>query len=244
MSGPPWFYHPFEIIETEKVALSGEEVTHITGARRLRVGDELVLMNGRGKLAHCTLEEANKKTKSATLRVSLIAEVEPPIKQITLASALPKGDHLSTMLDMACQLGMTHFQPLQFEHSVSKWSDKLKLRCERILIEASKQSKSARIPLISPICDYADFVGTQKIGKSVCLLADQFGRPPSSYASRIKSADTLCILVGPEGGLSSGEMQLAQQHEVELLRLAPAVLRIETAAVAAVTALQGVSSDT
>jgi len=244
MISPPWFYYPFDAIEAMTIELSGEEVTHIIGARRLRVGDELVLMNGRGRLAHCTLEETNKKAKKVMLRVSLIAEIEAPPKEIILATALPKGDRLSSMLDMACQLGMTRFQPLQFEHSVSKWSDRLEQRCERILIEASKQSKSARVPGIAPICDFADFVAANEHANGVCLLADQFGRPAGSYATRFESTDSVCILVGPEGGLSSREMKLAQHHEIQMLRLATAVLRIETAAVAAVTAIQGVFTNT
>lgn len=244
MISPPWFYYPFDAIEATTIELSGEEVTHIIGARRLRVGAELVLMNGRGKLAHCALEEADKKAKKVTLRVSLVAEIETPPKEIILATALPKGDRLSSMLDMACQLGMTRFQPLQFEHSVSKWSDRLEQRCERIFIEASKQSKSAWVPGIAPMCDFADFVTANEPANGVCLLADQFGRPAGSYATRLESTHSVCILVGPEGGLSSSEIKLVQHHEIQMLRLATAVLRIETAAVAAVTAIQGVFTNT
>lgn len=242
MSGPPWFYYPFDEIDTATLELSGEEVTHIIGARRLRVGDELVLMNGRGKMAHCALEKADKKARKVSLRISLIAEVEPAKNEIILASALPKGDRLSTMLDMACQLGMTQFQPLSFEHSVSKWNEKLARRCERILIEASKQSRTAVIPGVNPICNYADFVADRESTPGLMLLADQCGRPPAYYASLIESTDTACILVGPEGGLSPQEHALAVLHRVARLKLACAVLRIETAATAGVAALQGAST--
>ncbi len=237
MSGPPWFHYPFDEIDTATLELSGEEVTHIIGARRLRVGDELVLINGRGKMAHCALEKVDKRARKVSLRVSLIAEVEPAKNEIILASALPKGDRLSTMLDMACQLGMTQFQPLLFEHSVSKWNEKLALRCERILIEACKQSRTARVPEVNPIYDYAKFIAGKESTRGLMLLADQYGRPPAYYASLIESADTVCILIGPEGGLSSQEITLAQQYHVASLKLASAVLRIETAAVAAVAVL-------
>ena len=239
MASPPWFYYPFEELEKSGLELSGEEVMHIIGARRLRTGDELVLMNGQGKMAHCALEEANKKTRTVKLRISLIAEVEPPRKEIILACALPKGDRLSTMLDMACQLGMTQFQPLVFDHSVSRWNNKLEKRCERILIEASKQSKSARVPKIRPICTYTELLAANSDRQALTLLADQFGRPASAYADELEKFDTLYVLVGPEGGLSEAEIKLAHQHKVAMLRLACAILRIETAAVAAVTALQG-----
>ena len=241
MSGPPWFYYPFDDIDTATLELSGEEVTHIIGARRLRVGDELVLMNGRGKMAHCALEKADKKARRLSLRVSLIAEVQPAKSEFILASALPKGDRLPTMLDMACQLGMTQFQPLSFEYSVSKWNENLERRCERILIEASKQSKTAIIPRVNPICNFAKFIADQEHISDLMLLADQYGRPPAYYSSLIESANTACILIGPEGGLSPQEVALAQQQQLARLKLASAVLRIETAAVAAVAVLQSAS---
>jgi 16S rRNA (uracil1498-N3)-methyltransferase len=218
--------------------LSGEEVTHIIGARRLRAGDELVLINGQGKMAHCALEESNKKLKSVKLRISLIAEMDPPGKAIILASALPKGDRLSTMLDMACQLGITAFQPLHFEHSESRWNDHQIRRCNRVFIEACKQSRNPNIPQIYPMCDFHEFISSNSSGQDLTLLADQFGQPVEVYTSQIKAADTLYIVVGPEGGLSAAESEFTQQQNIATLRLASAVLRIETAAIAAVTAIQ------
>jgi len=237
MASPPWFYYPFKDIQASSLELSGNEVKHILGARRMHPGDEVVLMNGHGELAHCVLEEANKKARTLTLTVSLVAKLEPPKKQVVLASALPKGDRLSTMLDMACQLGMTHFQPLSFERSVSRWSDKLLQRCERILIEACKQSKTARVPEIKAVCDYTTAMSDERAGNRLSLLADPYGRPPSAYSSDIAGAQSLRIFIGPVGGVSEAEKQLAQQHKVAMLRLANSILRIETAAVAAVSVL-------
>lgn len=236
MASPPWFYYPFTDIEQSSVELNGDEVNHIIGARRLHPGDLLILMNGRGSLAHCVLDEADKKARRVRLRVSLIAQVEHPDKQRVLASAVPKGDHLSSMLDMACQLGMTHFQPLQYERSVSHWNAKLQTRCERIVLEAAKQSKRAWVPKIEAIQPYSDFLISGK-SKELQMLADQFGHPVQSYQNEIKSAEKLTLIVGPEGGLNAQEMKLAQQQTLALVRLAEPILRIETAAVAGMAAL-------
>lgn len=236
-TNPAWFYYPFKEIETETLTLAGAEVNHIIGARRLHAGDQLVLMNGKGELAHCVLEEANKKSKTAKLRVSLIAQIQPPPAQIVLACALPKGDRLSTMLDMACQLGMSQFQPLEFEHGVSKWSDKLKARCERIVIEAAKQSKRAWVPQIHHSVAYTRWLEANDDAQSLSLLADQYGCPLQSYQSAIDSAKQIALIVGPEGGLSEQEMVLTKTHNIESLRLAEPILRIETAAVAGIAAI-------
>lgn len=214
-------------------------MNHILGAKRLRVGDELVLMNGQGALAHCTLEQANKKARKIQLRVSLVAEVEPPAVSRILACALPKGDRLSGMLDMACQLGITRFQPLQFEYSVSRWSDKLQARCERVVLEAAKQSKRARVPEILPIQSYADWLSRDARPEphDLCVLADQYGLPAPHILESADHARRLILIVGPEGGLSDAESKLAQQQAIRPLRLAESILRIETAAIAGIAAL-------
>ena len=226
MSGPPWFYYPFDHLDEEKLDLSGTEANHILGARRMHPGDELVLSNGKGRLAHCTLIEADKKARTLSLLISLIAEIEPPAKQIVLASALAKGDRLATLIDMACQLGMTRFQPVQFERSVGKWSDKLAQRCERIAIEACKQSKQAWLPRIEPLCDYRDLEWSRDEGRALTVLADPFGRPMDCYRAEIERAQTLCIVIGPEGGLTEAEFGHAQEQEAAKVRLASHILRI------------------
>jgi len=239
MASPSWFYYPFTDIEQSSIEIEGPEVNHILGAKRLRVGDELVLMNGQGALAHCTLEQANKKARKIQLRVSLVAEVEPPAVQRILACALPKGDRLSGMLDMACQLGMTAFQPLQFEYSVSRWSDKLQARCERVVLEAAKQSKRAIVPEILPIRAYSECLSSdcEASEDTLCVLADQFGLAVSHLQSDVDRAKRLILIIGPEGGLSESEVKLAQQQNVVSVRLADPILRIETAAIAGLAAL-------
>ncbi len=106
------------------------------------------------------------------------------------------------------------------------------------MIEACKQSRNSNVPRIDPMCRFNEFISDKLSRLSFTLLADQFGRPSSAYTSQIEAADILCIIVGPEGGLSAAEIELTQQHKIATLRLANAVLRIETAAIAAVTALQ------
>lgn len=234
---PPWFHHDFDSVNTESITLSGAEANHIIGARRLHVGEQLILSNGKGKLLHCVLEQADKREKIAILRVSLMAQVDPPAKTIVLASALAKGDRLSSMLDMATQIGITHFQPLEFERSASKWSEKLKVRSERIAIEAAKQSKRAWVPKIADCMPYVNWLEAQKDTQSTLFLADQHGLPLQSHQSTLESASNISLIVGPEGGLSEQELSLSQTHDIERIRLADAILRIETAVVAGLSAI-------
>lgn len=237
---PPWFYFPFDGIEAESITLSGAEVNHILGARRLQEGDQLVLMNGRGELAHCMLQAADKRKKRVTLRVTLVAQVEPPIRSLSLACALPKGDRLSTLLDMASQIGITRFQPLTFERSVSRWSGKLKTRCTRIAIEAAKQSKRAWVPEIGDCLSYSQWLEADTRYSALTLLADQYGCALQSHQTAIESATHITLIVGPEGGLTEQELALAKSNNIASIRLAEPILRIETAAIAGLAAINTV----
>lgn len=237
MASTPWFYHAFDQLDAANLTLEGAEVQHILGARRLNVEDQIVLMNGRGKLAECTIQEANKKAKSINLRVDGIQTFPAPQKSITLACAIPKGDRLSTMLDMACQLGMTHFQPLVFNFSVAKWNDKAHKRAERILLEAAKQSKRAWLPEIIVPESFAEFAMQPTEGTNLRLLADQYGKALQSYAAPLQSASNVTLIIGPEGGLAPREMNLIKDKRIDLVKLAEPILRIETAAIAGLSAL-------
>ncbi len=236
-STPPWFYHPFDALKEDTVELTGKEANHIIGAQRLRLDDQLVLMNGRGSLAHGMLVAADKKRKIVRLRVSLVARVNPRTKPHTLATALPKGDRLSTMLDMACQIGITGFQPLEFERSVRKWSPQLKIRCERVLLESAKQSKQAWVPEVYDSMPYSEWLAEQDANNVLVLLANQFGSSLHAHQSAIQSATGIALVVGPEGGLSQREMELAKQRQLPSLRLADNILRVETAAVTGMSLL-------
>lgn len=237
MSNPPWFYYPFQTLSSDSLEITGPEVKHITGAKRLRVGDEIVLMNGRGGLAHCVLESADPRGRRLNLQIGAVESIAPASTDIVIASALPKGDRLSTMLDMLTQLGMSHFQPVQFERSVSKWSSNLKARCERIVIEASKQSKCAWVPVIEQEIVYKSLLNERIDARHIVILADQSGRQLNCFSQTLKTAKQIRLLIGPEGGLSQRENVLSQGKNINIVKLAVPILRIETAAVAAISAL-------
>jgi len=237
MASPPWFYYPFTDFEQSSIELSGAEVNHILGARRLRAGDQLVLMNGKGALAHCLLEQADKSARRIRVQVTLMAELAAAQTRIILACALPKGDHLSDMLDMACQLGISDFMPLQFEHSVTRWNAKLQARCQRIVLEACKQSKRAWLPRVHDIQPFSVWLEKTLDEGVFRVLADQNGQPMHSWQAAIAQANSVVLIVGPEGGLSNTELSQIQTSKMATVRLAEPILRIETAAIAGIAAL-------
>ena len=239
----PWF-HLDPLAESGVVWLPKDEAKHATGARRLGEGDAVVLFDGRGTIARATLLGTRDRRGDVEARIDSIERHEPLAPRIELATALPKGDRLSTLLDMATQAGVDHLIPLRCEWGVVKPHADAPDRWQRIAIEASKQSRRAWVPTFgTPISVDQACRG----GGGVCVAIAQPGGMPiataiESWRSRDgarRSPSIVRVLIGPEGGFSPGELAAAEHAGAVRVSLSPHVLRIETAAVVAVAAVRG-----
>ena len=239
----PWF-HLDPLPEAGVVLLAKDEAKHATGARRLGEGDSVVLFDGRGTLAHASLLGTRDRRGNVEARIDSIERHEPFAPRIELATALPKGDRLSTLLDMATQAGVDHLIPLRCEWGVVKPHDETPDRWLRIAIESAKQSRRAWVPTFAAPISVAQAC---RGGEGVCVAIAHPGGMPipkaiESWRSRGDAARglaTVRILIGPEGGFSEGELAAAEAAGASRVSLSPHVLRIETAAVIAVAAVRG-----
>jgi len=222
-----WFHHR-EIPSVGSIAeLDEAEARHAMGARRLAPGEIVTLFDGRGVVADAVIEHAGRKR--AALRVLKRTQIEPPIRCVTLAAALPKGDRQSVLFSMAAQLGMQRFIPLLCERSVAQPVKGFASRTERILIEACKQSRQAFLPVIEPPDTAANIAAIAAAQHELVLLAHPGGAPLGS----VRFAGSRCtIMVGPEGGFTDEERLACQRHGASVISLGESILRTETAAVA------------
>lgn len=228
---PPWFFHEAPPAPGERALLAGDEARHAAGSRRLGEGDRLVLFDGRGTVAE-TVFAASRRGE---------VEVEglerrlhpPPVRRVVLASALPKGDRLSTMLNMATQLGVGAFRPLDCERGVVRPREVHEQRWRRIAIEACKQSRRPWLPAIDPPARPADLLASLPTIEAEALFAHPGGVP----LREVRVPDHVLLLVGPEGGFTDEEVHAAAAagDDATLVSLGDSILRIETAAVALVS---------
>lgn len=205
------------------LALSPEESRHVS-ARRLRVGDALVAFDGRGKLGKARLESASKR--EAVVCVEEIREQPRGDAGFILASAIPKGDRLSSMLPMLSQLGLQTWQPLVLEESVAMRLDPSAPRLRRILIESAKVARRPWLLAVEVPCSLADAIARHG-ERGPIRFGDREGAPAG------RSGDAGLMAIGPEAGFSAAEHALLRSSGAEAICLAPYNLRIETAAVAA-----------
>lgn len=206
------------------VDLEGPEAHHITGVRRFTMGETMTLFNGDGREYAATITAVGKK------RVSLhITGVEAPDRELGfklhIASALPKGDRGDFLIEKLTELGATHFTPLITERTVVKPRDDKSDKLRRAVIEASKQCGRNVLMQVHPTVSWKDWCPQQRGRRLLAHVAQN----AESYAP-IRQDVTAAI--GPEGGFTDSEVELAVKSGWQVVSLGPRTLRVETAAVA------------
>ena len=216
----------------DDVVLSEQESHHAIKVRRMKQGDEVMLLNGMGAKILGILQQPNHKASIIT--VKSVTQAQAPKYYINIAVALPKGDRQKQMLDMLAQLGVASITPLLCDHSVSQYSEKVAQRWKRTLLEACKQSENPFLPKIYAAQSPFDFI-EKRTSDNLIYYADMNGDsiPTIDIQDDIKY---ISILIGPEGGYSDSELSMLEKKHISKLKLSRYILRVETAAIAAAAA--------
>lgn len=217
------------------VTLDADQARHATRVLRLSEGDPVQLIDGRGTLAKATLTRADNPT---TCTIVSINHIPAPSPRIELATAIPKGPRADAMVNDLAQLGTDVLLPLITKRSVVVPRDKKLERFAKAASEAGKQSGNAHFMQIDPPVAFADALRCEAELK---LIADPYAEPITDLPMRLNSVSTARILIGPEGGLTDEEHAQAIGAGFIPWRFSPHILRIETAAAAAVAVLRHIS---
>lgn len=227
-------YYPGSLSIGDEIPVTGEEFHHAARVVRLRADERVELFDGRGRAVEGRVIEATRDV----LRV--VVESEVPSREskarIHLAAAVINLDKFELVLQKATELGVASITPLVTERvdvRPERYKGKTD-RWEKIVFEAVKQSGRSVIPRLAEPVAFPEAMG--RAGPKILFDADQV---PSTAG---ESFNELTIFVGPEGGWSDGEIDLARRAGCVFRRLGSRRLRAETAAIVAVgiiTAQQG-----
>ncbi len=230
----------------EVALLDGDEGFHAANVRRIRVGEEIDLADGAGTLAHCVVEETAKGRLSA--RVLQRRVVAAPSPLVTIVQALPKSDRSELAVELATEAGADGFLAWQSARCVARWdgpkADKGLRRWDAVARAASRQSRRARIPTVDGVVSTAEL--TRRVadavaaGTLVLALHESATAPITELA--IAQADSLMLIVGPEGGIADEEIAALSAAGARAVRLGPTVLRTSTAAAVALGAIGALTS--
>lgn len=222
-------------IQGPTVIIEGPDAHHISNVNRLKIGDLVTLFDGTGKEFETKIQETGKKRVVVQVLTSREINRESSTN-LVLGVALPKGDRQKVLVEKLVELGVSTLIPLQCTRSVSSASTNSLLKLERRVIEASKQcGRNVLMQIAKPI-DFSRLV-------SDCMTPNRFVAHPDStcgsvsqVADDLQSEQEVVVVIGPEGGFTDAEVELANGHGWKTVRLGNSILRVETAA-AAIAAL-------
>ena len=226
-------------LEGQVIELAPAEAHHLLNVRRVRVGEELELFDGKGEKLRGRLKEVGKKT--ARIEVLQRYAKSPAGLDVVVACALAKGWRWNWLLEKCVELGAGKIWPTTFERSVvrgsgsaeqlSKWSR----RC----VEAAKQCGQAYLPKVSQPRRLGEVLEeTNDDWTGLVGTVNESAEPILGSLEKAKLSKGLVLLVGPEGGLSDAEQAQAQSSGYQAVFLGENTLRVDTAAIAFLAAVQ------
>ncbi|HSG93534.1 MAG TPA: 16S rRNA (uracil(1498)-N(3))-methyltransferase, partial [Methylotenera sp.] len=211
---------------------------HATRALRLNVGDSATLFNGDGFDYECTLTSIKKNTVSALITGAKQINNESPLN-ITLLQGISSGDRMDFTIQKAVELGVKKIQPINSQRSVVKLThDRAAKRIEHwqnVAISACEQSGRAFVPKVLPPLTLEAWLAQNPYSNTTRILLNPAGAIRLTEIA--KPATSIELLIGAEGGLSEIEIELACSQHFQSILLGPRILRTETAALSAISAM-------
>lgn len=225
------------------ITLPERAAIHASRALRLEAGDGAILFNGDGNDYISELLLVKKNVVTAKVKAVKKVECESPIK-VTLAQAISSGDRMDFTIQKAVEMGVTAIQPIASQRSVVKLSgeraEKRREHWQNIVISACEQSGRALVPEVAAPLSLANWLGTAPAFTTRITLSPTATQTLQNLA---KPTGEICLLIGCEGGLTADEIDLAATHHFISVRLGSRILRTETAALAALAAMQTLWGD-
>lgn len=239
----PHFFLAPGSLQGDAVTMVGSLASHVGGALRHRTGDRLVVVGEGGHRYRIVLTEASARRVRGCIVEHLPAEPQPGLR-VTLAQSVIKGSHMDLVLQKATELGARQFTPLVTrrtvvrprEHRASRQTE----RWRTIVLEAAQQAEQPEVPTVDDPRPLAEWLRSDPAhhGTRLILWERETSRTLRDDLARNKPDALATLLVGPEGGFDPEEVEAARAAGFVPVSLGRAILRAETAGVAALTILQ------
>ena len=218
--------------------LDGPEGRHAATVRRLRPGEELLLADGRGGLAHAVVEDVAKDALG--LRVVGRSLLPAPAPRVVLAQALVKGERGELAVELATEAGVDAVLPWRAARCVARWEvgprgEKALARWRTTVREAAKQARRPWVPVVEEPGTTAALLERVTAAAAALVLHESADRGIADVP--LPADGDLLLVVGPEGGIAPDELEALVGAGARVVRLGPEVLRASTAAAVGLGAL-------
>ncbi len=251
----PRFYYPEKIDVDQVVELPANAMHHAVHVLRLEQGNKVTLFNGKGGEFTASVERTNKKSTLCLIKEYLNVERESPF-HISLVQGICANAKMDWIVRKTVELGVGDIQPITTKRSLVKLSneraEKRVRHWQQIAISACEQCGRNRLPRVFPPMLLSDWLDGQMraqknlsedISQNLFFMLSPIAEKRLRDFSYLSSVSKLTLLVGPEGGFTSAENAAVSVAEYIPLRLGERTLRTESAAIAAISALQALWGD-
>lgn len=238
----PRFYLDQPLAPGARFSLPPGPARHAARALRLAVNDSITLFNGKGGEYSARIERIHKDEVAVT--VTGFADIERESRlRVMLAQGISSGERMDYTLQKAVELGVTAVQPIAARRSVVKLAgeraDRRVAHWQGVVASACEQCGRNQVPMVGAPQTLANWLGQYEGGRLLFLSPLAEARLADLPAPTAMD----CLVAGPEGGFEADEIATLEAAGAMPIRLGPRVLRTETAALAALAAMQALWGD-
>lgn len=222
--------------EEGKLIISGDDAKHIQKVMRMQEGQSIIVVT-ENEAYEAIIDGFEAQDVRVRKSSDALRSNELP-KKVTICCGLPKGEKLDLITQKATELGMHELILFEAERSIVKWDSqkgrKKQERLQKIAKEAAEQSHRNVVPVIRDILSFNQLLEQTK-QYDVLLVADEEDAKLerrtrfSEILSQAHDQQSICVVFGPEGGLSRNEIHALMGHGFQPISLGPRILRAETA---------------
>jgi len=234
----PRLYVPLISGDTERVLLPKDEAHHALRVLRLAAGAPVRIFDGRGREWSGHLETGPKRGESSVIVEGETRPVPEPAVRVSLAVGVLKGDQMDAVVRDATALGVVAIAPMATAHVTvpsRAWQSGAAVeRWQRVAVAAAKQCGRAVVPTVRPVATLAEVLTAR--ADTIWLCAEPILAEGLTLNTERRGSSAL-VLVGPEGGWSDQEVQLAIRAGAGFFNLGPRTLRAELAPIVALSSL-------
>lgn len=233
----PRIHHPDPLSVGQNVALSEDAANHVGRVLRMIAGQALQLFDGSNQVFEAEIVQADKKSVLVSVLSANVDDRESPL-HLHLGQVMSRGEKMEFTIQKAVELGVNVITPLFSERcGVKLDAERLNKKLQqwrKIAVAACEQCGRNVVPKIRPAMDLETWCEEQ----DSCLKLNLHPRASASINTLSLPVERVRLLIGPEGGLTADEIAMTARHQFTDILLGPRVLRTETTALTAITALQ------
>lgn len=226
----------------DTIEITGADAHHLMHVMRARPGQQILVVDDENQVGRMEMTAFREDAVTLALKEHLDADTESPI-ELVLAQCLLKSDKMDWVVQKAVELGAVGVIPVRSRNCVVRYdAKKAAARCvrwQKIADEAAKQCGRTALLQVSPVVGLSDFLAAEhKAGDALIFFYENENEQTLKRCLGSVAVKRIVLLIGPEGGFSLDEAQEVERSGGRSVTLGPRILRAETAALAAVTAVQ------